>query len=104
MGLIFLDMTVFHVKDQIGNKLTDQSLVHHIQQVSFVPIIFVSCLDSLHMKYGAAVRFRERNILRHHTPFVKNLSLSVSSVCTNKSTQFVISFSYDNLLIKSKRI
>ncbi|GAU45429.1 hypothetical protein TSUD_182980, partial [Trifolium subterraneum] len=26
-------MDVFHVKDQIGNKLTDKNLVHHIQQI-----------------------------------------------------------------------
>ncbi|XP_058774161.1 ACT domain-containing protein ACR1-like [Vicia villosa] len=25
-------MDVFHLKDQIGNKVTDNNLVHHIQQ------------------------------------------------------------------------
>lgn len=38
---------MFHVKDQIGNKLTDKSLVNHIEQV-----FFVACLETLEMQHG----------------------------------------------------
>lgn len=36
--LIALHIAVFHVRDQDGNKLTDESLVHHIQQVSLLSL------------------------------------------------------------------
>jgi len=78
MGLrLFLDMTVFHVKDQIGNKLTDKSLVNHIEQVSFVTHICFVFGDSTNAARCCSFSFRERQILQHYTAFVEDLSLSV---------------------------
>lgn len=34
-GSILSTMAVFHVTDQRGNKITDESLINYIQQVSF---------------------------------------------------------------------